>query len=152
MVDTSGRICVICGGPMGKIPGDICCRDEDSYLLLSCKGHLREFEDRECAVDQVVELLYDDLAEYLEKKGRNIETYDTDSVLSELERRVLRWMNKKMMNFRALTGIAFCASCGVPILAGRSKCATCAGAKETTETGDGSSSYKASAKPHVVKM
>ena len=78
------RVCVVCGGPMNKITGDICCKEEDQYLLLACKGHLRDFEDRQCSMDDVVELLYDDLAEFLEKKNMSIDDYDYTGVLSEL--------------------------------------------------------------------
>ncbi|RJP20450.1 MAG: hypothetical protein C4527_25075 [Candidatus Omnitrophota bacterium] len=122
------RTCVVCGGPIGKGGSDICCKEEDQYLLICCKGHLREFQDRECGIDEVIELLFDDLAEFLEKRNDDIENYDHASVYSELERRTLRWVNNKMINFRQVSGISFCTVCGATIMAGRTKCATCAGA------------------------
>ncbi len=127
MVNEMERTCTICGGHIGKGGDDICCKDEDQYLLICCKGHMREFQDRECSIDDVVELLYDDLAEFLEKRQDDIENYDQAAVYNELERRVLRWINKKMMNFRQLSGISFCTVCGTTIMAGRTKCAGCLG-------------------------
>ena len=143
------RTCVVCGAPMGNIPGDICCRREDEYLLLCCKGHMREFEDRECNIDQVTELLYDDLAEFLENQGRDIEDYEASSVMSELERRVLRWINKKMMHYRALTGYAFCVDCGTPILAGRTRCADCSSSNEVGGLTEDSSFLPTPKKPII---
>ncbi len=129
MIKDFEKKCVICGGPIGKGGGGICCKEEDQFLLVHCKGHLREFQDRECNVDDVIELLYDDLAEYLEtKRQEDIENYDEEMVYAELERRVLRWINLKMINFRQLSGIGFCMGCGAAIMAGRTKCAACTGA------------------------
>ena len=129
-MDDMTRTCVICGGPMGKRHGDICCREEDGYLMIKCKGHMREFEGRECGIDEMVELLYDDLAEYLVQHEASIENYEQEGVLMELERRVLRWMNKKMIDFKTMKGFGFCATCGAVILAGRTKCSSCAGASQ----------------------
>ena len=128
MASITDKVCVICGGFMGKSSGDICCKEEDQYLLICCKGHMREFQDRECSIDEVVELLFDDLAEYLEKRGDDIDNYDQTLVFNELERRILRWINKKMINFRQVSGISFCTGCGTPIMAGRTKCSNCLGA------------------------
>ncbi len=123
------RVCAVCYGPMGKIPGDICCREEDQYLLISAKGFLRECEDRNATVDDIVDFLYDRLAEYLLKKGQSIDDYDEDGVMSELERRTLRWINKELIPVQSVSGVAFCAQCGVPILASRTLCSRCGDSK-----------------------
>ena len=92
------KLCVVCGGSLGKHDDDICCRDEDTYLLIKCKGHMRDFDDRQCSIDDVVERLYHDLAQFLEEKGNSIDNYDEEGVLSELDRRVLRWVSKNMID------------------------------------------------------
>ncbi|MBI1388730.1 MAG: hypothetical protein GC154_09820 [bacterium] len=118
--------CAVCGGPITKRGSDICCQDEDSYLLICCKGHLRNFKDRSATIDDVVAELYHNLDDFLRDRNDKVENYEESGVLRELERRVLRWINKKMIDTRNVGGIGFCNSCGAPILAGRNMCRNCA--------------------------
>lgn len=120
------RVCAICFGPMGKRPGDICCKDEDNYLLIAAKGAIRESEDRSIIIEDLVERVFESLADFLCNKGEFIEDYDEGGVLGELERRVLRWVKKEMITVNSVKGIAFCAQCGYPVMAGRTLCGRCA--------------------------
>lgn len=119
------RTCAVCFGPMGKTPGDICCRDEDQYLLICAKGILREFDDRSATIEDLVEHLYEKLDEYLTSKGTSITDFEENGVMAEIERRVLRWINKGLLPVKSVQGIGFCQQCGVPIMAGRQLCARC---------------------------
>lgn len=132
---------------MGGSKDDICCKEEDYHLMVKCKAHIRGFENRECCLDEMAEMLYADLAEYLEKNGDDIENYDEEGVLMELERRILRWINKKMINFRNLTGYGFCRNCGALILAGRTKCSSCSGTAEIQSVLEQQRSLSQAAKP-----
>ncbi|MEW6237441.1 MAG: hypothetical protein AB1656_18825 [Candidatus Omnitrophota bacterium] len=143
------RVCVICGGPMGKQTGDICCKEEDAALLISCKGNLRNFKDRQCGIDDITEYLYEDLANFLRERDDNIDNYDYEGVIRELTLRVLRWINLKMIDFKNVSGIGYCSSCGVLILAGRTKCSNCMGMSEIKGAGKPSLSSDSPKKPKI---
>ena len=125
MNDTLVTECVICGGHITKRGNDICCFDEDQYLLISCKGHLRNFEDRMGSIDDVVVELYHDLDNFLRDRGDKVDNYDESGVIGELEKRVIRWINKKMIDTKSVAGIGYCKGCGSPILGGRTMCNNC---------------------------
>lgn len=117
--------CVICGGHITKRGMDICCFDEDQYLLICCKGHLRNFEDRQGSIDDVVVELYNDLDNFLRDRGDKVDNYDESGVIGELEKRVIRWINKKMIDAKSVAGIGYCKGCGSPIMGGRTMCNNC---------------------------
>lgn len=125
MNDTLNTECVICGGHITRRGMDICCSDEDQYLLICCKGHLRKFEDRSGSIDDVVVELYHDLDNFLRDRGDKIDNYDESGVNGELEKRVIRWINKKMIDAKSVAGIGYCKGCGSPIMGGRTMCNNC---------------------------
>lgn len=146
------RNCAICYGPMGKMSGELCCQDEDKYLLIAAKGYLRDTDDRAAGIEQLVEGLYAKLAEFLRDRGKSIDDFEESGVLAEIERRVLRWINKEMLPVNAVKGIAFCSKCGVPIMAGRTICSRCGDAKSASQPfADGGSTSPKSVGMHLKR-
>lgn len=118
--------CPICGGTITRAGDEICCKEEDSYLLIRCKGQLRTSKDRAASIEDLAWKMYDCLAEFLQEHDEDISNYDEEMVYKELQRRILRWINKEMIPVSRVQGIGFCSMCGMAMLAGRTKCSSCA--------------------------
>lgn len=118
--------CPICGGNITRPGDEICCKEEDTYLLIRCKGQLRTSKDRSASIEDLVFKLYESLQEFLLQHNDDISNYSEEMVYKELQRRVLRWINKDQIPVKHVQGIGFCSVCGMAMLAGRTKCSSCA--------------------------
>ena len=118
---------------MKKRGGDICCVEEDRYLLGRLRAYVRSNPNKHVNLGQVLEHLYECLEPFLEERGINLDDVDLDAAFVELEKRVLRWINRKDISINAISGLAICESCGCMIMRGRTVCNSCLRAKEITQ-------------------
>lgn len=110
---------------MSSAADEICCSSEDKFLLIKCKGRLRTANDRSASIEDIADWLLIDLDEYLRERDDTVSNYSEPEVRVELEKRILRWVDKGLIPVKQVNGISFCVSCGASILAGRNKCRLC---------------------------
>ncbi|MFH1741666.1 MAG: hypothetical protein ABIH23_21890 [bacterium] len=122
--------CPICGGELPPRGRDICCYEEDRYLLSELRSFMRANPKRGVAIGGMVEYLYERLEPYLAGKGIDLHSIDPDVVFGELERRTLRWIARKDISISSISGLALCESCGAMIMRGRTVCNNCVCSKE----------------------
>ena len=121
--------CPICQGelPRGR---EICCYDEDRYLLTELRQFIRARPKHAVSVGEIVEYLYERLQPYATEKGIPLDEIDPDEVFTEIEKRVLRWIARKDISVSAVAGLGICESCGAMIMRGRTLCNGCTRSKE----------------------
>ncbi len=124
------RTCTICGGEITKKGSDICCFEEDSFLLTELKFLVRTNTDRKADLGEVIEYLYERLGPYLAEQEINLEEIDPDDVFVELEKRILRWIRRGEISVNSIGGLSVCEKCNAMIMRGRTLCNQCLREKE----------------------
>jgi hypothetical protein len=121
--------CPICKGELPK-GREICCYDEDRYLLTELRRFIRARPKHAVSVGEIVEYLYGRLQPYATERGIPLDEIDPDDVFTEIEKRILRWIARKDVSVNAVAGLGICESCGAMIMRGRTLCNSCARTKE----------------------
>ncbi len=124
------RSCPICDGEMQSRGSDICCIEEDGYLLAELRAFMRSNPKAGVNVGEVVEHLYEHLRPYLTRKKIDLDQIDPNEVFVELEKRILRWVSRGDISITSVSGLSVCQTCGAPIMRGRTQCNNCLRGKE----------------------
>ena len=82
--------CPVCGGEMTQRDADICCREEDDYLLCELRSYVRSITGRAAALGVIMEHLYERLQPFLTERKIDLNEIDPGDVFVELEKRILR--------------------------------------------------------------
>ncbi len=128
-----GNVCVICGGEITKKGSDICCFDEDQFLLSELKAYIRRDIERKADLGELLEHLYEQLGPFLSERGIDLDEIDPDEVFIEIEKRILRWIARKEVTVSAIDGLAICEKCNAMIMRGRTLCNQCLREKEMSQ-------------------